>query len=614
MRKVILISCPIIITIFVVLFFVFNLPTTNDDGVKYLLGVSFSNLSESEQASIYNAIVNVSRQDSDTSIVVTNASGSIYTQLKDLKKLQKMGVDAMIVCADGGQGIIKNEIASYYGQIPIAVFEKNVSGYNYDIYVGVDDYEMGYNAGLVIGQKLGDEKCTVVEIKDAISIKTTQERSKGFYDALESYKNIQTFSVFFDPYDSELQDKLKSLYKNNDDIKALFLHNIDVAIEASLVAEKMDMDDVYFSSISNRGFNDKYSIDRMKKIDSIFSYNYYGEHLKNLLKMLIDENETIVKKNILNVTMLNSEDLAWYVENGRIYSGKKYEVNNDTIIGYIGNGLDTEYYLSIQNDLKSFFKKEKIRFIIHPLTDSVKLENMEAAQEKAFDELIEQGAKIIFYTPYKKIENTDLLKNAKLNGVRVIMLDERIPYTIQYPITFIGSDGYDEGYLAAEWIVDRVYSDKEDIVIAEITSNMDLLSTQRRREGFRNVINGYLRISIAQSVYGYDSYDGGAQAMNKILDNHDDINLLYVHNQEMAIGAIDVLKDRGYNQGVDVKIIVNQGMAMSEKLLRSNSINCIIKQKGTPAEYIECYFNDIYLGFVMNQKIILADEVIENGE
>lgn len=611
MKKVILIICSIILIIFASIIYLINMPSSKDDGVKYLLGVSFSNLSDPEQASIYHAILKEAKQDEDVSIVTTNASGSIYTQLKDFKKLQDMGVDTMLICADDGQ-VIKNEIASYYGKVPIVILDKSISGYNYDIYIGIDDYEIGYNAGVEIGSKLADEECTVVEIKDAISIKATQERSKGFFDALESYDNIQIFSIFLNPDNMGLEEKMKGVYRNNKNIKALFSHHIDMAMEAKKIAEQMDINDIFFTSISNIDFSEKQGIEQLQEIDSVFSYSYYGKQVMALIKKLIDDQTTIVKKNILHATQLTSDNLSLYVEKGEIIQNKGYVINEDTVIGYIGNGIDSEYYRSIQKEMTSYFKRENITFLSYPLMDTAWSQDIELSQKAALDHLIEQGAKMVFYTPCTKTQNTELLNKARLNGVRIILLDERLPYADQYPISFIGVDGYDEGVLAAEWIVDHVYSDKEDIVIAEITSSQDMLSTQRRQEGFKSVINGYHRIEIAQSAYGHDTYEGGTTAMLEILGQNDDFNLLYIHNQEMALGAIDVLKENDIIPGSDVKIIVNNGMVSVEPLLKNNTINCIIQQQGSPAVYIKDNFYDLYSGIIQNQKIILANSIIES--
>jgi len=80
-----------------------------------------------------------------------------------------------------------------------------------------------------------------------------------------------------------------------------------------------------------------------------------------------------------------------------------------------------------------------------------------------------------------------------------------------------------------------------------------------RATGFRNVVSKYPGIEIVASQSGDFTRALGQQVMEQLLQAYPDVNAVYAHNDEMALGAIQALKDAGRKPGQDVLVVSVDG-------------------------------------------------------
>ncbi|WP_283647343.1 substrate-binding domain-containing protein [Marinovum algicola] len=80
-----------------------------------------------------------------------------------------------------------------------------------------------------------------------------------------------------------------------------------------------------------------------------------------------------------------------------------------------------------------------------------------------------------------------------------------------------------------------------------------------RKSGFDDRIAEDERFRIVASQSGDFSRDQGRQVMETLLQANPDVNIVYAHNDEMAIGAIQALELAGRKPGKDVMIVSIDG-------------------------------------------------------
>ncbi|HMN59071.1 MAG TPA: substrate-binding domain-containing protein, partial [Anaerolinea sp.] len=92
--------------------------------------------------------------------------------------------------------------------------------------------------------------------------------------------------------------------------------------------------------------------------------------------------------------------------------------------------------------------------------------------------------------------------------------------------------------------------------IVELTGTAGSAPAIDRYNGFREILKDYPDIHIIDSVDGDFTRARGKEAMADLLEKYgDQINALYSHNDDMAIGAIKSIEAYGLKPGVDIKIV-----------------------------------------------------------
>jgi ribose transport system substrate-binding protein len=113
-------------------------------------------------------------------------------------------------------------------------------------------------------------------------------------------------------------------------------------------------------------------------------------------------------------------------------------------------------------------------------------------------------------------------------------------------VTFIGSNFIEEGQRVAEYLV-AMAGDKKTII--ELEGTVGSSPANDRKKGFDDVIAQHPEYTIVASQSGDFARDKGRQVAETLLQAHPEANVIYAHNDEMAIGAIAALEAAGRTAG-----------------------------------------------------------------
>jgi simple sugar transport system substrate-binding protein len=69
----------------------------------------------------------------------------------------------------------------------------------------------------------------------------------------------------------------------------------------------------------------------------------------------------------------------------------------------------------------------------------------------------------------------------------------------------------------------------------------------------------------------------GKECMQEILRREPDIDVLFAHNDDMALGAIEIMEENGVAPGRDVAVISFDGQKSGLEALKEGKINCIVE-------------------------------------
>jgi ABC-type sugar transport system substrate-binding protein len=200
-------------------------------------------------------------------------------------------------------------------------------------------------------------------------------------------------------------------------------------------------------------------------------------------------------------------------------------------------------------------------------------------QIKALRTFIAQGVDVIAFSPVVETGFEPVLKEIKAAKIPVVLTDRAVQVTApDLYVTFIGSDFVEEGRRAGEWVVKTVgTSGKANI--AELVGTPGSAPAKDRKTGFQEVIAKYPDIKIIKSQSGDFTRAKGKEVMEAFLKSPEgkSINILYAHNDDMALGAIQAMEEAGIKPGVDIKIVSIDGVKDAFKAMAEGKLNCTVE-------------------------------------
>lgn len=153
---------------------------------------------------------------------------------------------------------------------------------------------------------------------------------------------------------------------------------------------------------------------------------------------------------------------------------------------------------------------------------------------------IDNDFDIIIAAPNEARAITPIIKKAFDKGIPVITFDRDIigdSYT-----SHIEVDNTGLGASAAKYALATIPG---TLKVLEIQGAPNMTPTFRRHDGFSQTMADNPRAHVIASEYGNWNADRAAAITDSILRIHPDINLVYAHNDRMAIAAAEAAKRRG---------------------------------------------------------------------
>jgi len=219
----------------------------------------------------------------------------------------------------------------------------------------------------------------------------------------------------------------------------------------------------------------------------------------------------------------------------------------DLVVGYAQIGAESEWRTANTISVKEAAAQlgVELKFV----DGQQKQEN----QIQAIRTFIAQKVDVIGVPPVVETGWDEVFKEAKDAGIPIILVDRRAAVSGDLYVTLMGSDFVEEGRNAAR-VMAKLMNGKANIV--ELVGTIDSAPANDRYQGFREVLRDYPNMKIIDSQSGDFTRAKGKQVMEEFLRRHgNEINALYAHNDDMAIGAIQAIEEAGLKPGTDIKIV-----------------------------------------------------------
>jgi len=181
-------------------------------------------------------------------------------------------------------------------------------------------------------------------------------------------------------------------------------------------------------------------------------------------------------------------------------------------------------------------------------------ENSQEAQIEAIRSVIAQQGDAIILAPVIETGWTQILQEVQAVGIPTVIIDRNVTADESLYLTRVSSDFVFEGRLAAAWLAQATSGDCN---IVELEGTVGSSAARDRQIGFNEVIALFPKMRIMVSQTGDFRRTMGKEVMESILHTEDpsQICAVWSHNDDMAIGAIEAIKEAGLDPSEDILII-----------------------------------------------------------
>ena len=177
-------------------------------------------------------------------------------------------------------------------------------------------------------------------------------------------------------------------------------------------------------------------------------------------------------------------------------------------------------------------------------------------QIKALRTFIAQKVDVIAFSPVVSTGWDTVLQEAKAAGIPVILTDRAVTSDPSLYVGFLGSDFIEEGRKAGRWVLESFKDTTTDVNIVELQGTVGSAPAQDRKAGFEEAIAANPHLRIIRSQTGDFTRAKGKETMEAILKSESrKIHVLYAHNDDMAIGAIQAIEEAGLRPGKEILIV-----------------------------------------------------------
>lgn len=283
------------------------------------------------------------------------------------------------------------------------------------------------------------------------------------------------------------------------------------------------------------------------------------------------------------------------------------DANKTIVLGFSQVGAESGWRAANTKSIQDTLTKEN-GFDLKFSDAQQKQEN----QIQAIRSYIAQNVNVIAFSPVVETGWDAVLQEAKDAEIPVILTDRAVDSKDDsLYVSFIGSDFVLEGKRAGEWAKEQY--DGKGYKVVELQGTTGAAPAIDRKEGFAEGIKGS-DLEIIASQTGNFTRTEGKQVMEGMLRAHDKIDLVFAHNDDMGLGAIEAIEAAGKTPGKDIKLITIDAVKDGMKALSEGKINYIVECNPLLGPDLADIAKKVVAGESVEKRIVVKDEAFDQEQ
>src|SRR5664279_780810 len=275
------------------------------------------------------------------------------------------------------------------------------------------------------------------------------------------------------------------------------------------------------------------------------------------------------------------------------------------VLGFSQIGAESEWRTANTNSMKSAATAAGI---------DLKFSDAQQKQEnqiKALRSFIAQKVDVIAFAPVVESGWDTVLKEIKAAKIPVILTDRSVDSkdTSLY-VTFMGSDFTEEGRKAGRWLLEKFKNTKGDVNVVELQGTVGSGPAIDRKKGFEEIIKSDPKFKIIRSQTGDFTRAKGKEVMEAFLKAEGKkINVLFAHNDDMAIGAIQAIEEAGLKPAKDIIIVSIDGVKGAFEAMMAGKLNVSVECSPLLGPQLMAAVKDLMAGKTLPRRIVTQEGI-----
>ena len=275
------------------------------------------------------------------------------------------------------------------------------------------------------------------------------------------------------------------------------------------------------------------------------------------------------------------------------------------VLGFSQIGAESEWRTANSESIKAAAKEAGIE---------LKFSDAQQKQEnqiKAIRSFIAQKVDVIAFSPVVESGWDTVLREAKAAKIPVVLTDRAVDSKdASLYVTFMGSDFTEEGRKAGRWLLAKVKGTQGDVNVVELQGTVGSAPAIDRKKGFEEIIKAEPRIKIIRSQTGDFTRAKGKEVMEAFLKAEGrKINVLYAHNDDMAIGAIQAIEEAGLKPSKDITIISVDAVKGAFEAMIAGKLDVTVECSPLLGPQLMSAVKDLVAGKTVPKRIVTQESI-----
>jgi ribose transport system substrate-binding protein len=239
---------------------------------------------------------------------------------------------------------------------------------------------------------------------------------------------------------------------------------------------------------------------------------------------------------------------------------------SDTIkVGLSISTLNNPFFVTLKEGAEEEAKAQGIDIVV------VDAQNDSAKQVNDIEDLLQQGVDVLLVNPTDSAAVVAAIESANNADVPVITLDRSAEGG--EVVSHIASDNTAGGKMAGEFILEQIGNEGKVVEIEGIPGSS---AARERGAGFHEAVDAVSTLEVAAKQTADFDRAKGLSVMENILQGNKDIQAVFAHNDEMALGALQAIEAAGLT---DVVVVGFDATEDAVKAIEDGRMTATVAQK-----------------------------------